>query len=328
MKIPPDYIITPEILNLLAKIESLRLYFESFPVKPDLKIKLQRISLLKSSLYSARIEGNSLTLEDVNNPQQIRDKQKKIEVFNILEALRYLEESTQMKSTLDQDLILKLHSIVMKDLSKISGSFRIVPSAIFNQAGAAVYATPLPEKISDLISKLLDFANNKADYPVIQSVLTHLIFEKIHPFIDGNGRVGRLLIWAVIRLKNYNFPIFIPAEEYIENNRSDYYYHLDNGLSETGDYIKFMLEAFAASGEKIKNELLAEMEKKTEVILPPRQEEILAIIKDHRNVFFNFIKRRFYRVPSRTLSYDLKKLVEKDLVIKVGKTRGSFYRAK
>jgi len=65
-----------------------------------------------------------------------------------------------------------------------------------------------------------------------------------------------------------------------------------------------------------------------EVILPPRREEILAIVRDHTEVTFDFLQRRFFGVPARTLRSDLKKLAEEGLIIKVGKTRGSFYRVK
>lgn len=328
MQILPDYKITPQILKLLSKIDALRMFFQSIPIKPELKNKIERVSLLKSSLYSARIEGNSLTWEAVSNPQKISDYQKKLEVFNILDAVKFLDTNILTGRKLEKNLVLKLHSIVMRNLSNESGHLRQEPGAIFNQAGVAVYITPLPEKINELIDQLLDYTNQQSDYPIVQAVLSHLIFEKIHPFLDGNGRVGRLFIWAVLKSNSYDFPIAIPIEEFIDQNREQYYFHLDQGMKDTEEYIKFMLESFAAAAGKIKDELIFEIEKKEEVILPPRQEEILLIIKDHIDVTFDFIKRRFYKVPARTLRYDLKKLAEKGIIIKVGKTRGSFYRVK
>ena len=328
MKIPPEYNISPEILKLISQIESLRLFFQSFPIKSEFKAKIQRMSILKSSLYSARIEGNPLTFKEVNNPDKISDRQKKLEVFNILDAVKYLESNIKSGKILDGNFILNLHSIVMKDLSVEAGNFRTEPGAIFNQAGVAIYITPLPEKTDELLNQLFEFINQPNDYPVVLSVISHLIFEKIHPFIDGNGRVGRLLIWAILLAKTYDFPIAIPIEEYIDQNRDRYYYHLDNGMTQCNEYIKFMLNAFVASGEKIKDLVIKESQKDSEIILPPRQEEILAIINDHVDASFDFIKRRFFNVPARTLRYDLKKLAEKGLIIKVGKTRGSFYRAK
>lgn len=63
MRIPPEYKITPEIVELIAKIDANRMFFNSIPILPEIKNKIQRVSLLKSSLYSARIEGNPLTID-------------------------------------------------------------------------------------------------------------------------------------------------------------------------------------------------------------------------------------------------------------------------
>ena len=89
-----------------------------------------------------------------------------------------------------------------------------------------------------------------------------------------------------------------------------------------------MLEAFYKQTEKIRKEIETEIGKRNSIILHPRQEEIMLIIKDHRIVSFDFLRRRFMKIPKRTLGYDLKKLQEKNLVIKIGKTKGSYYSAK
>lgn len=328
MQIPPDYKITPTILKLISQIEALRLFFKSFPIPPELIIKIKRKSILKSSLYSARIEGNPLTLKDVENPEKISDRQKKLEVFNILDSVNYIEKNLIPGDNLDKEFILKLHSVIMRDLSPEAGIFRTETGAIFNQAGVAIYITPLPEKINEMFEFLLKYANTETDFPILTCVISHLIFEKIHPFLDGNGRVGRLLMSAIIKVRNYDFPISIPTEEYIDQNRMQYYFHLDHGLSETEKYIEFMLNGFRESAENLRQEVVKEIEKKEDVILPPRQEEILATIKDHVDVTFDFIKRRFIKVPERTIHYDLKILADIGLIIKVRKTRGSFYRVK
>ena len=87
-----------------------------------------------------------------------------------------------------------------------------------------------------------------------------------------------------------------------------------------------MLRAFYFQAEKLKKELEKEINKKTDFFLPPRQEEILKIIKDHKIVSLDFIKRRFLKVPGRTLRYDLKKLCDKGLVMKIGQTKGVYYK--
>jgi len=98
------------------------------------------------------------------------------------------------------------------------------------------------------------------------------------------------------------------------------------GLRETNEYLTFMLHSFYEKAELVKKTIHQEISKGKEVLLlPPRQEEIYFIIKDHRMVSFDFLKRRFLKVPGRTLRYDLKKLQDGGYVMKVGKTRGSFY---
>src|ERR1700730_14842380 len=89
MKIPPDYKITSEILGLISQIDAIRLFLSSLQVPMPLKEKIQRKSLLKSSLFSARIEGNSLTLENIEITTK---KKEKKEVFNILRAIHYIEK--------------------------------------------------------------------------------------------------------------------------------------------------------------------------------------------------------------------------------------------
>jgi len=322
MKIPPAYQITPEILELIAKIDSYRLFFRDKKISEDIKNNIQRISLLKSSVFSARIEGNPLTLEDVETS---KDKQKKIEIFNILEAAENINRTVKPDQLINLKIIKDTHSLVMKNLSPDKGRFRKEMSAIFNQAGIAIYTTRPPEKIPTLLTQLLQYANSKDErFPLITALISHLIFEKIHPFIDGNGRVGRLLILAILKAKNYDFGWFVPFEEYLDNHKSDYYYYLDTGLQNTNGYLIFMLNSFLSQVEELKKRVEDEEKKKT--ILSPRLEEIYNIIKDHKVVSFDFIKRRFTKVPNRTLRYDLKKLADKNLIIKIGKTKGAFYK--
>lgn len=322
MKIPPTYQISPEILELIVKIDSYRLFFKDKKIPEEIKNNIQRISLLKSSVFSARIEGNPLTLEDLETTKQ---KQRKIEIYNILDTVCFLDRSVKANQKLAITLIKNLHLEVMKNLTMDKGIFRKEMTAIFNQVGIAIYTTPPPEKIPVLLSHLLYYINSKKEkFPLLTAFISHLIFEKIHPFMDGNGRVGRLLIYAVLKAKNYDFGWFIPFEEYLDNHKSDYYYYLDTGIRNPNAYLLFMLNSFLQQVEELKKRIENEEEKK--LILSPRLEEIYNVIKDHKIVSFDFIKRRFIKVPGRTLRYDLKKLADKNLIFKIGKTKGTYYK--
>ena len=326
MKIPPSYTITPQMLALIAKIETERLHIASLNLPKPLKEKIQRVSLLKSSLFSARIEGNPLELSDVD----IGDKksQKKLEVFNIEKAIRFIDGHVR-KGDLKKDILLQIHTLVLKNLSPDAGRLRREASAIFNESGIAVYMPPSPRAISKLLDDLLSFVNSDTEkFPLIAAFIAHLTFEKIHPFLDGNGRAGRLLIAIILKSRGWDFIFTVPFEEYLDNHKNDYYFHLDKGQKNTNDYLLFMLEAFWQQTQTIKAQSEEELKKDQKVFLPPRQEEIYNVISDHKVVSFDTIRRRFTKVPERTLRYDLKKLLDHKLIEKSGETRGRYYRVK
>jgi Fic family protein len=312
------------MLKIISAIEAKRLYFSSLNIPIPIQKKIKRTSLLKSSLFSARIEGNPLLLTDLNKIQT--EKEKKLEVFNIEKAMHFIDSKNIKEIT--KDFIIELHRLVLKDLSSGAGKIRCEVSAIFNPAGIAVYMPPPPSDIDKLLNELISYIKNDSeDFPLITAFIAHLIFEKIHPFLDGNGRVGRLLIGAVLKRKGWSFSLTVPFEEYLDENREEYYYRLDNGLRSTNDYLTFMLKAFLNQIERTKGLIEKEISKE-HPFLPPRQEEIFEIIKDHNTASFDMIKRRFLKVPPRTLRYDIKKLVDRGLLEKTGTTRGVYYRVK
>jgi Fic family protein len=324
MQIPPDYVISPEIIELITRIEANRINFLALKIPGQLKENIQRVSLLKSSLYSARIEGNPLELHELNFEKD--DTKDKNEIFNILDASRYID--TQIKENkVSKDMLLSLHKLALNDINIDAGHFRTEQNAIFNQANIAIYMPPSPLSIPKLIDELLIYINsNKERFPLITAFIAHLIFEKIHPFLDGNGRVGRLLISLILKTKGFSFNFTIPFEEYLDEFKNDYYYHLDIGLSNTNSYLIFMLTAFLTEIEKVKKQIEIDSTNGKKLFLPPRQEEIFSIIKEHAIVSFDMIRRRFLKVPERTLRYDLKKLLDKGVIEKTGGTKGSYYR--
>jgi Fic family protein len=323
MKIPPYFIIATSILELLTKIDANRIFLQTYNIPGVVKEKLQRVSILKSSLFSARIEGNPLHIDEIDEPS---DTEKKREVFNILDAQKFIEHTQHPGIDITVAHIRDIHAVVMKSLSADAGRLRTEPSAIFNMAGVAIYVAPSPHQLQTLLGQLLTYINTPQQFPLICACIAHLQFEKIHPFLDGNGRVGRLLMNGILRSKGYIFPFAIPFEEYLDNHKDHYYHVLDIGLKETNAYLEFMLHAYYYQTEAIKEVIATELKKKETIGLPPRQEELYFIIKDHRVVSFDVIKRRFLKVPERTIRYDLQALQKKGLIEKIGKTKGSYYR--
>lgn len=324
MLIPPKYILTPKISEFLQSIEGSKQVIDSITIPPELEQNIRRQSTLKSSLFSARIEGNPLTLEEIQrNPSK---SQKKQEVFNILKALNWIyQRSARGIKTPD---IFNLHKMVMEGLIEKQdlGKFRTDTSAIFNAAGIAIYLPPRPSQIPSLTDRLIKFANSlKEQFIPIKACLVHYAFEKIHPFLDGNGRVGRLILQMALSKNGYGLKGLLPIEEYLDNHRSEYYQALGEPEKDVTDYLEFMLEAIAETAAKAKQLVLEKEKIEAEDLLLPRRAEILNIIKDHNLISFDTLKRRFLGVNERTLRYDLKKLQDQGLIKKRGTTKGVFY---
>lgn len=326
MVIPPKYFLTPKISQLLQSIEVSKEVINSVDIPKELEINIRRKSTLKSSLFSARIEGNTLTLDEL--PKTPSKSQRTQEVFNILKALNWVYERRAKDLTIKD--ILKLQQMVMAGLSEKQdlGKFRIGLGAIFNSSGIAIYLPPRPAQILPLIKRLIKFANSeKEQFVPIKATLIHYTFEKIHPFLDGNGRVGRLLLQAVLQKEGYGMKGILPLEEYLDNHRSEYYSVLELTDKDVTDYVEFILEAISETAKEVKKEFLKKDEIKIEDLLLPRRAEILNIIKDHGMANFDIIRRRFMAVNERTLRYDLKKLVDSGLIKKRGTTKGVYYEA-
>ena len=323
MKFPPFYRKTEKIIYLLTQFDSLKQEFEEIPISQQTMLSLQRKAILKSSLFSARIEGNPLTLSDVTPGQLERPRSLHTqELSNIARAIGYVQKGKVQR--LNDAFARKLHAMVMAGISSEAGRFRTEESAIFNQAGIAVYLAPAPKNFNQLLSDLFNYCNSSKDPAPIVAAVAHIWFEKIHPFTDGNGRVGRLLSSSLLTAGSYGFAGIVPFEEYLDAHRQDYYDAVGHDAQDVTTFIEFFLQALVAQANKSHAEIKAPLEGKQSNLLPRRQ-EILNIIRDHQMVSFDFLARRFRAVPPSTLHYDLKQLLKSGLVKKLGTTRGAVY---
>ncbi len=305
---------TPRINQLLIELEAIKLVFDKLPVKPHLELNLRRQSLLKSAVFSARVEGfpDTVTLP-------------KKESQNLLSAYLYLySEKAPRKLSLSS--IRRLHRIVLKKNST-SGNWRNQPWAIFNSVGAVVYLAPPALEVPGLMDEYIEYLNNLSEHPAVLAAVAQFIFEKIHPFADGNGRVGRSISSFLLEKSGYGFRGLAPFEEYIEEHRSSYYSHLEPASDCTG-FIEFFLEALVFQLKKDLGKLDQDQEELPEDTLLPRRREILDIIRDHPHCTFDFLRRRFSAVNVKTLHYDLARLREKGFVTKHGETRAVVYTAR
>lgn len=320
---------TIKMRSLINELEALRIVFEKFPSLPHIEERLRRESLLKSAVHSARIEGNPLDPNSIHlgPTQEVEKEIHNREVADLIKAYNFVRSSVRPQK-LTLPLIRKLHELAMKDISDDAGHFRTEPWGIFDQAGTTIYLAPAHFNVPSLTKELINLANKSKVHKVINAGVTQFLFEKIHPFADGNGRVGRLISASIMENGGFGLRGLVSFEEFVDRHRAQYYQVLEPSQDAT-DFIEFFLSALVSQAnttlEQFRNIPRVEASKDK---LMPRRQEILATIRDHPDCSFDFIVRRFISINPKTLHFDLSCLMKAGFVQKLGTTRGALYRAK
>lgn len=240
--------ITSKIVNTLAAIAESIGQLEGVNLiqpRPQLRRK-NRIRTIQASLA---IEGNSLTRNQVtallDKKRVIGPPQDILEVQNAITAYRRLAEF----KPLAMDSLLEAHGIMMKGLVADPGSLRQGPIGVVRENNI-FYEAPHWKKVDLMMHALFQYLNESDDHPLIKSSRFHFQLEHIHPFIDGNGRIGRL--WQTLLLMLYH-PVFefLPVEHLIRERQQDYYGALATG-DDTGDCTVFVAFILAQIEKSLK----------------------------------------------------------------------------
>ena len=243
----PPFQITNKIIDDVAKISELigRLSARNhLSANPNLR----RTNRIRTIYGSLAIEQNTLSLEQVTavlNGKHVLAPPKDIaEVKNAYEIYERLDELDPYSV----DDLLTAHGIMMRGLVEESGVFRSRPVGVVDQAGHVLHFGTLPQYVPDLVMELLDWAKNSDIHMLIRSCVFHYELELIHPFADGNGRVGRL--WHTLLLSKWS-PAFawLPVESIIHDRQQEYYdaINASNDAGESTVFIEFMLSAIKTS---------------------------------------------------------------------------------
>jgi len=244
--VKPPYEITQTILNLYGQInEALGFCKSLLLIKPEARLRKEnRIKTIYSSLA---IEGNTLDIEQVtaliDNLPVVGPNKDILEVKNAIAAYESLA-SYDPHSLQD---FLKAHAVFMQGLVKHPGYFRTSQVGIL-KGTEVTHIAPSHTMVPDLMHDLFDYIKNDEDLSIIKSCVFHYEMEFIHPFEDGNGRMGRF--WQTRLLITHN-PIFefVPIEKTIKDHQEEYYDVLaesDSSGSSTV-FIEFMLDTIIAS---------------------------------------------------------------------------------
>lgn len=310
----PPFEITNAIIDFVAEIAELIGKLTStnqLSSNPTLR-RANRIRTIHGSLA---IEQNTLTLEQVaaalNGKQVLAPPKDIAEVKNTYEIYEQLDELDPYSV----DDLLTAHGIMIRGLVEESGVFRNSAVGVVDQEGDVLHFGTLPQYVPGLVMELLEWAKNSDIHMLIRSCVFHYEFELIHPFADGNGRVGRL--WHTLLLSKWN-PAFawLPVEAMIHDRQQEYYdaINASNDAGESTVFVEFMLSTIKASlidAAKTNDEMSdAKMDKVT-----IRRKQIKKFLETHPFIM-NANVRSLCNVSPATANRILVDLVTQDILVK------------
>lgn len=308
----PPFSITLRILALSQSISHAlgMLEGEKLDATP---LKLRRENNIKTIQASLAIEGNTLTLDQVTSifegKRVIGPKKDILEVQN---ALLIYEKFDQLNPTSIQDF-LRAHEVLMRNLINENGKWRSRGVGIFKGTEVA-HVAPSAKQIPDLMRNLFEFLKEEPEIPwLLKACIFHYELEFIHPFLDGNGRMGRLWQQLILTKESQIFK-FIAVEELIKENQDEYYNVLSQCDREGNStfFIEFSLNLVLQALENYR-------ERTTRTIKDPKNRLHYAkrTLNDRwfsRKDYMNIYKE----ISSATASRDLYFGVSQDLLRKKG----------
>ena len=344
----PKYSITNKILKNIGSIEASKEVIDNAPLLPYFEKEFREDAMVRSVHYGTHIEGNELNLteaEKVLKGQQIVARERDIrEVINYRKVMDYIGKSqiSDSKSQVSEDTVKQLHKLTVDKIfpAEECGVFRKTQVVVKNSlTGEVSFRPPMAVSVPFQIKDLLEFVNSTDEndiHPVIKSGSIHFELVRIHPFLDGNGRVARAFATLILYKEGYDIRKFFSLEEYFDKNAKDYYDALQSVEKNQGDLTKW-LEYFTLglsvelSKIRLKVEGIsidAKLKKKLggePILLTPRQLKILEYIQKVGYLQNQAFEGLFPMVSEDTILNELKGLVKAKIIKKKGVTKGAKY---
>ena len=316
--------ITSEVLNTVAEICELtgRLSIQS---DMNSSPQLRRTNRIRTIYSSLAIEQNTLTLDQVTAvisgkrvlapPKDIAEVQNAYEIYERLDEL----------DPYSVDDLLLAHKVMTRGLVAESGEFRSGSVGVVDSRGNVLHIGTLPAYVPGLVAEQLDWTENAPAHILVKSCVFHYEFELIHPFADGNGRIGRL--WHTLLLSEWN-PIFawLPVESMIHDRQDEYYrsFNAANAAADSTAFILFMLEAIRDTMLEANEGDPAAVRRKS-----AKTADRERIVMDHLNKagrITNSDVRELLNVSAATANRILNSLAGKSMIVRFRSGRSWAYR--
>ena len=287
----PEYTITDNLLSIISEAEKLRTWLRTSRIDIPWLEKIRFEALTRRAHFSTSIEGNPLTLPEVEALARGEDipaaKKAKQEVVNYFAALRWIQEQRPDKVVTEKGL-LNLHRLLTKNVLPQShaGKYKTRQNYVV-AAGRVIYTPPEPKEAKTLTIALLGWLENfgKSVHPIIAQAIAHYELVRIHPFIDGNGRCARCLATWILYLRSFDTEHIFAVDEFYREDHEGYYQSIQQVTGEDGDltsWLEYCSLAIRDTLERTQRRIkeLSIPVKLRKVTLTRQQESLLLAFRD------------------------------------------------
>ena len=323
MYIPP-FIVSAEAINLIAEISA---QIERYAIRLEQEdgLRLRKVNRIKTIHSSLAIEGNKLSEDQVRD---IIDGKNVVAPIKEIQEVRNAIKTYEMYPTLDafkEKDLLKAHGVMMQALVDDAGHYRRGGVGVFGEKGL-VHLAPPADRVPMLMGDLFDWLKHSKDHLLIRSCVFHFEFEFIHPFIDGNGRIGRL--WQSLILGKLH-PLFehLPVENMVYSNQQQYYDAItaSTNAGQSGSFVDFMLNEIYKTLKSHQGEPLHD---KLHDMFPELSEkafEVLEVLKAHPGLKAEDIGTQVSLSERQVKTY-LNALKQAGLIVRVGSNKTGYWK--
>jgi len=342
----PRFIITNKILKNIGIIEAAKEVIDHAPLLPYYEKRFQNEAIVRAVHFGTHIEGNELDLgqaEKVLEGKDVVARDRDIqEVINYRKAMDFIGEEETEKKEVSEDLIKHIHKLTVAKIMppEKCGEFRITQVVVKNSAtGEVSFRPPLAIAVPFQVKDLLAFINSPQSqdiHPVLDSGIVHYELVRIHPFIDGNGRVARALSTLILFQDGYDIRKFFSLEEYFDSDSEAYYDALKSVEKNGGDltrWLEYFTQGLSIELSKIKEKVErvsvdAKLKSKlggAPVMLTDRQLKIIEYIQKTGHLQNKGFEQLFPMVSEDTILNELKALIKSGILRKSGSTKSAKY---
>lgn len=353
----PQFILNNKILRHIGTIEAAQAIILNAPLVPSWEAKFKEDAIIRSVHHGTHIEGNELNFTEASavlKGHHIIGRERDVqEVINFRNVLRYLDElaSASNEFVYSEEVLKQIHRLTTEKIlpSERCGVYRKTQVVVRNSLTGEISFRPPPAlEISYLIKAFLTWLKKvtiEEIHPVLKAGIAQYEVVRIHPFIDGNGRVARAFSTLILFKEKYDIRRFFSLEEYYDQNAASYYAalqavsHGHGGIGFTHDltpWLEYFTLGLAVEFNRIKERIqklssdvhLKEKLGGKQIYLNERQITIVEYIQKAGFLQNQSFKTLFPKISEDTILRDLKDLINKGIIKKKGKTKAAKYLLK